>query len=66
MNVLCTKQQQNHVFLAGSLGYLGHVLRKALKYLPSTSTDIAERELARSYASFALPQKSEGFEKVEP
>lgn len=38
---------------------------KALKYLPSTSTDIAERELARSYASFALPQKSEGFEKVE-
>ena len=40
--------------------------RKALKCLPSTSIDIAERELARSYASFALPKTSEGFDQVVP
>jgi len=40
--------------------------RKALKYLPNTSVDIAERELARSYASFTLPKTSEGFDQVAP
>jgi len=38
---------------------------KALKYLPNTSVDIAERELARSYASFTLPKTSEGFDQVD-
>jgi len=37
---------------------------KALKCRKLPMPDMAERELARSYASFALPEKSEGFDEV--
>lgn len=37
---------------------------KALSYRTSTTPDISERELTKSFAKFSLPSKEEGFEAI--
>lgn len=37
---------------------------KALLYRPTELPDLSERELSKSYASFSLPSKEEGFDEI--